>query len=404
MATESDVKEEIELNKKSNGDNDQTIEDSAHKLRWWYQVYLVHFGDINMAKQTFHMTTEVWMYRELSPMESKEYMADKNAFSPKFRILLNPLGTPEFDKDFWTFNNNKEFNVQRNEELDCFVVVTAMNFKASFFEALELESFPFDVQHFQMAVQFRFDVAMFDDINNTDNPLPLKPQFMVAKSFFTASDASCNLIGWIMKGIQVRPSVNGDVQCWVVVLRRAWRFYFWRVIVILSIVSLMSISVFVFGQDSVADRFGFLSTTLLTAVAYMFIINEYLPTLNYLTLLDYYVLFVVIFMFIIAVQIVVIELVHGQGKDDAQDLDFWMFIANLSGWFLIQAIFCVVSVVFYKEETKKIYVAKEDIDGYDLYSFPFYMIDFKKDQIIESKKMAEWVGPCYAHYETRTDW
>merc|ERR1712228_1092668 len=381
MATEDDVKNEIELNNKSQGD-DKTISTAEGKLKWWYNAFLVHFGDIDMSKQTYNMTAEIWIYRQLSPNECQQYITDKNYFSPKFRILLNPLGSPHFEKDYWQFNNNKEFVIEHNKDMACYIVKTCTNVKVSFFEGLELESFPFDIQHFQMAFQFRADAAMFDDINNSQNPQPLEFEWVQKKSRFCVRGSRANLIGWILKEIQVRPHIKGDVQCWVVVLRRAWRFYFWRVIVILSIVSLISVSVFVFGgDDSVADRLGFLSTTMLTAVAYMFIINEYLPTLNYLTLLDYYVLFVIVFMFILVAEIVIVELIDV----DMEDLDFWMFVCNVSAWFVIQLIFCLMSVRFYNEESKKIKMAKEDVDGYDIYSYPYYEIDFNENQVIEFK-------------------
>ena len=376
----------------------QSIESNRKQtLRWWYNLWLVHFGDIDVTQQTFRFTGELSIDREMSANEYTEWMNDKNSFEPKFGLTVNPLGAPEIEKDIWTFNNNKEYVVFKNEKLNCFVIRTTMNIKAEFFESLELESFPFDVQHFQMAIQFRNeDAKIFDDINNIENPLPLEYKFEATLSDFHCQTAYLNLIGWEIQGIQCRYDEKGlGTQRFRIILRRSWTFYFWRVIVILGIISLISNVVFIFGADTTTDKFGFLSTTLLTAIAYMFVIESHLPTLNYLTLLDYYILFVVMFIFVIAVQIVVIQIyaIHND-QYDTDDIDLLMFIINTILWLVIHLIFLIVSIKFYKKESLKIKMAKEDIDGYDFYDAPTYHLYYNKD--------AECIGSeqyrCFASY------
>jgi hypothetical protein len=69
-------------------------------------------------------------------------------------------------------------------------------------------------------------------------------------------------------------------------------FYMSKVCSLLVLIEICACMVFVIPAEDVADRLGFASTMLLTAVAFQFVVVEYLPALDYLTLLDYYFLYV----------------------------------------------------------------------------------------------------------------
>jgi hypothetical protein len=69
-------------------------------------------------------------------------------------------------------------------------------------------------------------------------------------------------------------------------------FYMSKVCSLLVLIEICACMVFVIPAEDIADRLGFASTMLLTAVAFQFVVVEYLPALDYLTLLDYYFLYV----------------------------------------------------------------------------------------------------------------
>ncbi len=165
------------------------------------------------------------------------------------------------------------------------------------------------------------------------------------------------IIGWILKGIQLRPENRGFDQKFRVMLRRAHMFYFWRVILILGLVSLMTLGVF--ASDTGLD---YISTMFLTAVAYMFIINEYLPTLNYLTLLDKYVMFALFYVFIIGAEIAVLDIGfsdHSYGEE----INERILIIDAAIWVIVHIYLAIIAKISFNTESKKLILSKEDFFG-----------------------------------------
>ena len=54
-----------------------------------------------------------------------------------------------------------------------------------------------------------------------------------------------------------------------------------------SLITLSSLATFLFG--SIEDQFGFLSTLMLTAVAYLYYVGTFVPVVKYNTLMDWYI-------------------------------------------------------------------------------------------------------------------
>lgn len=79
-----------------------------------------------------------------------------------------------------------------------------------------------------------------------------------------------------------------------VVLRveRMWYSYLWRVIVVLCVISLCSVTSFCINvvKEGHSSRMAHSTTMFLTAVAFQFVVSSSLPHLEYLTLLDKYIL------------------------------------------------------------------------------------------------------------------
>ena len=110
-----------------------------------------------------------------------------------------------------------------------------------------------------------------------------------------------------------------------------------RVIVILSFISFLTNLTFIFETDSIADRFSFISTMFLSAVAYMFVITSYLPELRYLTLLDKYTFFTFGFIFLTGVENAVIK--YETFGVDPDDLNLYVLAFNYVLWLIVHIIF-----------------------------------------------------------------
>lgn len=188
-----------------------------------------------------------------------------------------------------------------------------------------------------------------------------------SKSLFCMQGIRANITGWNFVGLELP---IGQTQYWerekslVIILKRQWKFYLYRVVLVLFIIGLITLSVFIFGEDSIADRFGFISTTLLTVVAYMFIIKEYLPQLNYLTLLDLYIYFILGYIGLVAVECVIVELLEDEIDTS---LDFIFFISDLVFFAVIHIIFVIYAVKRNNVEWAEVRQAKFSLDDNQAY-------------------------------------
>jgi len=94
---------------------------------------------------------------------------------------------------------------------------------------------------------------------------------------------------------------------------------------VLFIVTLLSMCVFLF--DSIGEQFGFLSTTLLTTVAYLYYIGSFLPVMKYNTLMDWYIYSLILFKSCIGAAAVAIHFVRkSQPEEYSQQFQLAGFV------------------------------------------------------------------------------
>ena len=256
-------------------------------------------------------------------------------------------------------------------------------------EPFELERFPFDTQHLGFDIILRTDLNFQDITDENNNALSLV--WMEEWSLFSFNAKAP--FGWRLMGTQIQSKMGERygrqpqlTQTHCIVLQREWKFYLRNVIFVLFIVSLITLGVFTFGDDTAADRLGFVSGMFLTAVAYMFIVNEYLPQTNYWTLLDQYVYFVVLLMFVVSVQVCILNrmMEHDQSIDD---LMLWIDVIL---WFMVHVYFVSYSVYSYKKEQKKVNMSKEEIDAHSNSNNKFIRIDQKSTATESDKYRRYW--------------
>eukprot|EP01083_Nonionella_stella_P026250 72191_1 len=364
---------------KSRKQEEEWCVDRAQTLRYWTESYPTHFGNINTSDQTFRVSAQLWVSRELSRGELSRCFADEKAFEPDFRIKLDPRKCEAVhQQETWVFGNRKEFVVRYNEGLDCYYLRRCLLFTADFIEPLNVRHFPFDVQHYEFSIKYRVDTPIFDrDPSGKKVKLILTwvpecsvysfhPNNMVTKPFESNFEAAQFRFHHLDGGNHVM--LRNDV-----VLRREWKFYFWNVIFILCVISFMTLSVFTFGDDSAVDRINFVSTMFLTAVAYLFIVSQFLPKVDYLTLLNWYTNFVIIFMLSIVIETVIVgELIDGGSISmDESDLDDVVVVIYLVVWVIVHVVFIIYSMKSYKIELAKIHTPKEQLDvGVDYIDLP----------------------------------
>lgn len=97
--------------------------------------------------------------------------------------------------------------------------------------------------------------------------------------------------------------------------------------------------------DSVTSRLNFLVTLLLSAVSFRFVVRSYLPTLSYMTLLDYYVRSGLIFITIACIEVAALAVLSktGYSVSEISSIDNAMWIVNGSCWGIYN-LYCIALI------------------------------------------------------------
>jgi hypothetical protein len=124
---------------------------------------------------------------------------------------------------------------------------------------------------------------------------------------------------WLAEEVSLKVSIEGsDSEMGIQMkLTRRPEFYLFNIMLINFLIVTISLSVYTIDAQDFATRVGILETNLLTAVAFKFVINSYVPSVPYLTLLDKYMILTFMIMFTTVVVSFIMSLI------DADAADLW---------------------------------------------------------------------------------
>lgn len=116
-----------------------------------------------------------------------------------------------------------------------------------------------------------------------------------------------------------------------VLMRRQPFFFIAKVVAVVLVLMLLAPVTFRLDSDAVADRLSISVTLILTAVAFQYAVNAFLPILPYMTCLDSLILFMYILYTFCFFENVAVYEVQKQDPELAEQIDRWSFIAYLVG-------------------------------------------------------------------------
>jgi len=217
-------------------------------------------------------------------------------------------------------------------------------------ERMELDAFPFDVQELTVVMDMRFvpvERAMFVP-DRTTSPKPNNSHSVVVSSEYDEDDTSdppslilnrqyCTFPDFDAKRVVVQfasavydaeRELDENAFRWGQVtirfqLVRQHSRYLYRVGFYNFVLSVTSVCAFALSPiDDLGDRIGFLITLILAAVAFQYIVSQYIPNVPYLTVLDKYTfgVFSVACLLLTAVSLISVVKVS---DDMRNELDKW---------------------------------------------------------------------------------
>jgi hypothetical protein len=124
--------------------------------------------------------------------------------------------------------------------------------------------------------------------------------------------------------------------------RRHLGFYVGKAFVSVAIIVFMSWVVFWLGPEHVGPRLSVAVTSMLTLVAYRFLLGQSLPPVSYLTRLDYFLLGATILVFVALMQVAATSALHSKDRADRARA-----INKLSRWAFPVAFLLLIVVSFW---------------------------------------------------------
>ena len=172
-----------------------------------------------------------------------------------------------------------------------------------------LEGFPFDTQVITLD---------FTSLNWSSEKLV----FTLDETFFGISDR-LNISDWKIHGVeatieeihiaefaQMRSTFELHVKA-----SRYVSYYFWKVLLPIGLIVVMSWAVFYVHPSQFGTQLGLSATSVLTMVAYIFATTNLLPRLGYFTLLDSFIATATIFVFVSLIQSLITGFLATRGQE-----------------------------------------------------------------------------------------
>lgn len=217
----------------------------------------------------------------------------------------------------------------------------------TFQETFELQSFPFDVQD--------LNIKMCGPRVETCNIIPdkMKPTpISLNVSLFSETD-------WVYENA-VCEFFNNEGQAQVhfhIKVSRRWQHYFYRIYSILTLCALSGVLTFSFEiGDDYTDAVGYMSTCVLTVVAFMFVVSSTLPPIPYLTFLDGLVFITLGFVFVLLFVLGLFQI------EELGLTEKGVLTGSLITWAAIQVVFFIASVYLKRKEKKKLHMGTRELN------------------------------------------
>ena len=178
-------------------------------------------------------------------------------------------------------------------------VVQYYHIKGTFKEVLEVNSFPFDYQDLALTLTSNWHADKLTLVKDDEKDDNIHTWNFYAKQEW---DLKRHIITETMTLKPTEGSSGNSYPQYKIRMNvmRQYKFYIYNVSLVMCLITALTFTAFAVKADSPGDRIQITLTLLLTSVAFKYYVQQFVPTVSYLTLLDKYVLSCMIFQFCMA--------------------------------------------------------------------------------------------------------
>lgn len=235
--------------------------------------------------------TKIYDIDTLNQRFQADILIESQWFDPKVNNLKQDANSLDWTPDLYIENAISESNheivrkiIEQNSKLKVYQV---QKIKGIFWENLELENFPLDIQNLSIIILSKKTekkinlILMQDEISRIriSNNLEKSNWYLheVVKTCLEKVDREYSF------GTKTYPGVQTTCQAF-----RSPGYFYWNAILPIVLISFASLGPFVIDYKSASSRLPSTATMLLSSVSYKALISRLLPTVSYLTSLDKY--------------------------------------------------------------------------------------------------------------------
>ena len=209
-----------------------------------------------------------------------------------------------------------------------------LNWTVTINEAFEIHQFPFDRQVLKCEIY-----SSNCKLTQWDKAIPLYPmapddcEFGVAYSFDN----------WVLSDVMVTFGSAGEDGPWSmacsILAARVPEYYLFNIVGILFLIVMFAASVYAIPISDFSSRVSVNITLLLTAVAFKFVTNTWVPQVSYLTLLDKYTMIAIFMLMVQVLENFIVAL--RSDHENVDDHDGYFAIIYTVSWILFHVVILI---------------------------------------------------------------
>ncbi|XP_065062175.1 glycine receptor subunit alpha-3-like isoform X2 [Rhopilema esculentum] len=341
----------VVLNTKQSSGKTFHREDRVESVSVFISISVLSIGDIDAIKQDFQCEFYMqvrWTEPLLFGRSNSDDVDWEDVWDPNIH-LIHAVGFDVLEK-----SNRLIPSLDSKTPPD---IIQYFHIKGTFKEVLEVNEFPYDYQDLTLVLTSNWAV---DQINLLKDP---HKNDNIRTWNFTARqewDLQQHVLVESTENIPEEGSSPNIFPLYKVQLHvmRQYGFYLYNVALIMCLITALTFSSFAVKVDSIGDRIQITLTLLLTSVAFKYYVQQFVPTVSYLTLMDKYILSCMIFQFAMAA-------IHNSVAGlitNAKALIYFewsCFGLALTVFIVIHIVFAIISLKYVVKNKKRMRADKE---------------------------------------------
>jgi hypothetical protein len=237
--------------------------------------------------------TKIYDVDTINQRFQAEAFIESKWFDPNIKSLNEQIDTTKIWKpDIYVENAISDLKDELTHRVlpdkqKMYMICEIRKFKGTFYENLELENFPLDVQDLTLMVASKKPGKIVNLISMQPEVHKIKISNTLDKSMWQMYNIVITKKDQIIReysyGRRKYPALRVAAQVF-----RSAGFFFWNAILPIFLITLASLAPFVIDPKIPQSRLPSTATMLLTSVSIRWIVGRLLPTVSYLTSLDKY--------------------------------------------------------------------------------------------------------------------